>query len=98
MLHIISESLLEPTVLQRYLTRIGPGHSLLLIEDAVLATQPDCAIAPLLTLIATQLQVFVLSEDILARGIELDKLGNIKPVDYTGFVDLVTEHKRVQSW
>ncbi len=98
MLHIISESLLEPAVLQRYLTRVGLGHSLLLIEDAVLAVQPDCAVAPLLASIATQLQVFVLSEDILARGIEPDKLGNIKPVDYTGFVDLVAEHERVQSW
>ena len=99
MLHIVSESLLETAILERYRTRIGDGHSVLLIEDAVLAVQPDCAVASLLDTIMAQLQLFVLSEDLLVRGISLNQLeGKIEPVNYAGFVDLVAEHKQVQSW
>lgn len=98
MLHIISESLLESAVLEQYRTRIGRGHSLLLIEDAVLAVQPNCAVASLIVTIMTHNQIFILTEDLLARGISLDERRKIKQVNYAGFVDLVTEHERVQSW
>ena len=99
MLHIVSESLSEPSILQRYLDRIGSDQSLLLIEDAVFVARQGSRTDPVLESAMIRLKVFVLSEDLLVRGITLGELKpDIERVDYIGFVNLVAEHEHIQSW
>ena len=46
-----------------------------------------------------RLNFFVLANDCRARGLaEAELIDGIEPVDYGGFVDLVTGHDGVQSW
>ena len=43
--------------------------------------------------------IYVLGGDLAARGISSDKVADgISVIEYDGFVDLVTEHKAVNSW
>jgi len=43
--------------------------------------------------------VYVLGPDLKARGFREDRLiEGIQVVDYAGFVDLATEHDKVQAW
>ena len=43
-------------------------------------------------------KVFALQEDLNARGVQSKVIDGIEQVDYAGFVKLVTEHDKVQSW
>ena len=72
------------------------GDAILLYEDAVYAALPGSAYGQKLEGFAKEYEVYALSADIKARG--LDKLvSGVKTVDYTGFVELVEKHK-VNNW
>ncbi len=42
--------------------------------------------------------LFVLKEDMEARGIEKNKLGNVKSIGYDDFVNLTCKHIHIQTW
>jgi len=99
MLHIVNKSPGERATLASCLAHARPGHSVLLIEDAVYAaTKGHEAAARLGTALAAAVKVYVLMPDLEARARAGALLDGIVPVDYRGFVDLVTQNPRVQSW
>jgi tRNA 2-thiouridine synthesizing protein B len=98
MLHIVNRSPAERSTLDSCLAHARPGHSVLLIEDAVYAaTRGHAASAKIVAALGT-LKVYVLTPDLEARARAGSVLEGVVPVDYRGFVDLVTQNPRVQSW
>lgn len=98
MLHIVNKSPQERSTLDSCLAAAQPGGAVLLIEDGVYAaTRGNAAQAKLRAALA-HLEIYVLAPDLEARGMAQALAEGIKPVDYAGFVDLVTQHKTCQSW
>jgi tRNA 2-thiouridine synthesizing protein B len=98
MLHIVNKSHTQTNALQSCLRLAKPGHTLLLIEDAVYAaTAAGAASAGLAEALAT-LKVYALQPDVDARGMAGKLADGVKAIDYAGFVDLVAEHPNNQSW
>ena len=98
MLHIVNKSPLERNTLDSCLAAARPGAAVLLIEDGVYAaTRGNAAEAKLRAALAN-LDIYVLAPDLEARGMAQTLAEGVKPIDYTGFVELVTQHKNCQSW
>ncbi len=98
MLHIVNKSPGERATLYSCLAHVRPGHSVLLIEDAVYAaTKGHAAAAKIQAALATA-KVFVLTADLEARARAGAVIDGVVQVDYRGFVELVTQNPRVQSW
>jgi tRNA 2-thiouridine synthesizing protein B len=98
MLHIVNKSPSERATLDSCLAHARPGHSVLLIEDAVYAaTRGHVASAKVKAALGT-VKVYVLTPDLEARARAGAVIDGVVPVDYRGFVDLVTQNPRVQSW
>lgn len=76
------------------LSLLSPGDSLLLLEDGVYAALPD---APPLTL-PEGVRLYVLAEDLAARGISDRIPPAFTRVDYAGFVALCLAHVKVINW
>jgi tRNA 2-thiouridine synthesizing protein B len=98
MLHIVNKSPLERNTLASCLAAAQPGAAVLLIEDGVYAaTRGNAAEAKLAAALAN-LEIYVLTPDLEARGMAQSLAEGVKPIDYAGFVELVTQHKNCQSW
>jgi tRNA 2-thiouridine synthesizing protein B len=97
MLHIVNKSPFEKTSLDTCLRLARPGSVLLLIEDAVYAAARGSAAETRIRQAAKTLKVYALSPDLEARGIRDKAIDGVELIDYGGFVDLVAEHKAVQS-
>lgn len=84
-LHIITQPIIPDTILAS-----SESHGLLLLREAVyLLLQP----------FAINLKVYVLEEDLLARGLQSEVLpANVELIDYKRFVDLTIEYKTSTSW
>ncbi len=98
MLHIVNKSPTERSTLSSCLAHALPGHAVLLIEDAVYAATRGSALADRLKAAGRDIKFYVLAPDLAARAMTGALLEGVTPVDYRGFVDLVAQHPRVQSW
>ncbi len=98
MLHIVNKSPGERATFASCLAHLRPGHSVLLIEDAVYAATKGHVAATQVTAALANCKVYVLSPDLEARARAGALLDGVVPVDYRGFVELVTQNPRVQSW
>ena len=98
MLHIVNKSHTQTTSLQSCLRLAKAGHALLLTEDAVYAATAAAAGASGIAGAMASLKVYALQPDVDARGMAGKLVEGVTPVDYAGFVDLVTEHSNNQSW
>ncbi len=98
MLHIVNKSPGERTALASCLAHARAGHAVLLIEDAVYAATRGHAAAAALAAAAATVKVYVLAPDLEARARAGALIEGVVPVDYKGFVELVAQHPRVQSW
>lgn len=99
-LHTINKSPFDRNSLDACLSCSKPGSSILFIEDGVVgALSNTSASAKLSQALSNGQNIFVLSNDLLARGLSEDRLlEGVKTVDYAGFVQLSADHDRVQSW
>jgi len=97
MLHIVNKSPWERNALDSLL-RIARSGSVLLIEDGVYAATRGSASEPRLRGAMERLAVYVLRPDAEARAVADRIIEGVTPVDYGGFVDLVTAHRNCQSW
>jgi tRNA 2-thiouridine synthesizing protein B len=97
MLHIINKSPLTDSSLDSCL-RVAQSGEILLIEDAVYAATSGCAFESKIREAMGRFKVYVLQPDLEARGLADRMLAGVSPVDYGGFVDLVTASKNCQSW
>lgn len=84
----------SPDLLQSCLLALLPGDSLLLIEDGVYAALG--AIAP--PQLPANVRLYLLSEDLAARGISARIPPEFSRVDYQGFVSLCLQHAKVVNW
>jgi tRNA 2-thiouridine synthesizing protein B len=92
-LHIVTKSPFRTDALQRCLSLVAPGDSILLIEDGVLAANlPTLADS----LAGQNVDCYALSDDLAARGVSIAETG-IRLVDAAGFVKLVCEHRNSLS-
>ena len=97
MLYIINKSPSQSQALKNCVDQAIADDVILLIENAVYAAINSTQ-SNLLQLLNDQVVVYALTPDLQARGIGLDQCyGGVEPVDYAGFVMLVTEHQPVRS-
>lgn len=98
-LHILRHSPSTHPSFYCWVRTVGPGQSLLLIEDAVYGLLTDTRAIEALSLLPGSVKLFALEDDLLARGLALDDLpGRVIVVDYTRMVELCVEHSKVISW
>ncbi|HEX6137968.1 MAG TPA: sulfurtransferase complex subunit TusB [Casimicrobiaceae bacterium] len=97
MLHIVNKSPWERNTLDSLL-RIARSGSVLMIEDGVYAATRGSLVEPRLREAMARLAFYVLQPDAEARAVADRLIEGVTPVDYGGFVDLVTTHRSCQSW
>lgn len=99
MLHIVNKSPFERNTLESCIRLASDGASLLLIEDGIYGAMNGSVKAQEIKDKIGNVKLYVLGPDLKARGMSEDQLiDGVSVVDYGGFVDLVTEHDKVQSW
>ena len=97
-LHTINKSPFGNGALKSCIAHSKPGDGVLLVEDGVYGALSGTDVAESVQA-AADVAFYVLDGDARARGLPAEKLlGSVKPVGYDGFVDLVAEHDRSQSW
>ena len=95
MLHIFSKSSVEP----RMLDRVDAGDSILFIRSAVFALMSGNILQKQLKIMVKQNRIFVLSSDLVARGVLPEELlDGIGIINYEGFVELTVGNSVIQSW
>lgn len=100
MLHTVNKSPFEKNSLERCLQYASTtkGGAILLIEDGVYGALAGTTLSDKVKQAMKNVAVYALYPDIEARGMQDRAIDGIKMVDYGGFVDLVAEHRTVQSW
>lgn len=99
MLHIVNKSPFERNALASCLGHALEGDSVLLIEDAAVGAISGSAFAGQLTAALADKSVYVLGADLVARGMQENRVvEGIQVVDYAGFVDLTVDNEKTQSW
>ena len=99
MLHTVNKSFFECCTLDIVLRYAVKGAVILLIEDGVYVAFDGIVVADKVKVALKDHKIFVLGPDVTARGMsEHHVIDGLEVVDYGGFVDLVTEYDKVQSW
>ena len=94
-LHTVKTSPFQTFAIADCLKLIAEADTLLLIEDAVVASQAEHSCYAQLKQLADQGRLMVLQADLEARGIK-NSIG--KTCTYSDFVNLVIEHKSQLAW
>lgn len=94
-LHTVKTSPLQSFALADCLQLMAEQDSLLLMEDAVIATHAQHPLMSELKQLAEQSRLLVLQADLDARGIA-NSIG--KACTYLDFVNLVIKHKSQLAW
>ena len=98
MLHTVNKSPLQNSTLDTCLRMSKDGSSILLIEDGIYAAMGGTAFSDRIKEAMKTKKIYALKPDVDARGIQGKVMDGIEQVDYAGFVNLVVEHDKVQSW
>jgi tRNA 2-thiouridine synthesizing protein B len=99
MLHTVNKSPFERRTLDSCFRHAVKGAGILLMEDGVYAAVNGTVVADKVKAAIKDHKVYVLGPDVKARGVNEDNLiAGLEVVDYAGFVDLVVEYDKVQSW
>lgn len=98
MLHTVNKSPFEKDSLNSCLRLSLDGSSILLIEDGIFAALEGTSVSDSVKEAMKTKKVYALQEDVNARGMQSKVIDGIEQVDYAGFVNLVTEHDKVESW
>ena len=98
-LHTVNKSPFTNGSLLSCLKHCKPGDAILLIEDGVYGALKGSTVADAVNENLRDVTIFLLGGDVRARGIKAEKiLSEARTVEYDGYVDLVVEHDRTQSW
>lgn len=81
----------QPTKLNQALSYMAEQDAVLLIEDAVILTTSEQAELP-------DLKLYVLEEDLIARGLQEQIVDGWQLVDYPQFVELTLSFDKSVSW
>ena len=98
-LHTINKSPFTHTTIFSCLAICNQDDGILFVEDGVFGAMNSAPCAQQLSIcVQNGLNIYALSDDINARGLQ-DKINpNVKLTDYNGFVQLSIKHHCVQSW
>jgi tRNA 2-thiouridine synthesizing protein B len=94
-LHTVKTSPFQTLAINNCLNLLSEQDSLLLIEDAVIASHADHGHFAQLKLLAQKNRLFVIQADLDARGVT-NLIGH--SCDYVQFVNLVIQHKSQLAW
>lgn len=96
MLHLVFQSPIDIAVLER----MDSGDVAVFLESAVLGVLQKGRLADVLAAkVGSNRRLFVLSEDMVIRGILVSELvAGLEVIDYSGFVNLAVENQLIQSW
>lgn len=94
-LHTVKTSPFQTFAISDCLKLIANDDSLLLIEDAVVASTTEHPCFSKLKELAEKGRLMVLQADLDARGLE-NKIGT--PCSYLDFVKLVRDHQNMLAW
>ena len=94
-LHTVNSSPLSTFALHDCLKQIADNDILLLISDGVIATSATIEQQPTLLKLHESQRLFVLQEDLAARGLDV-KVGQV--IDYPAFVDVTIQCKSQLAW
>ncbi len=98
MLHTVNKSPFDRNSLEACLRHAQEGSTILLIEDGIYAAATGTRFTPVVEAAMKKFKICALSADVKARGMQERIIDGIEIVDYSGFVDLVEQNERVQSW
>ncbi|HFE31748.1 MAG TPA: sulfurtransferase complex subunit TusB [Gammaproteobacteria bacterium] len=99
MLHTVNKSPLERNALESCIQHAVKGSAVLLIEDGVYGAMKGTQKSPMVEDAMKELSFYVIRPDLKARGIDESRvIDGIEIIDYNGFVDLVVEYDKTQSW
>lgn len=99
MLHMVNKSPFEKNAFESCLRFAQAGSAILLYEDGIYAALKGTRFESTMTKALKNHTVYVLTEDLEARGMPTDKMiDGVKATNYAGFVDLVTDNNAVQAW
>ena len=96
MLHTINQSPFRSSTFATSLRFIQPNDPVLFLEDGVYALDSKGKFKGEIEKLLKTNPVYGLGPDLRARGIA-QVVGDVKEIDYEGFVDLVEEHN-VNTW
>jgi tRNA 2-thiouridine synthesizing protein B len=95
MLHLIFQSPIDIAVLDR----MDSGDVAVFLESAVLGVLQESVLADVLSNKLNTNRLYVLSEDMVVRGILRSELvTGLEVIDYSGLVNLTIENPLIQSW
>jgi len=94
-LHTVKTSPFQTLAIEHCLNLLSEQDSLLLMEDAVIASAAPHSCFEQLRLLAEQKRLYVLQADLDARAIE-NRIGT--KCSYLDFVNLVIAHKSQLAW
>ncbi len=98
-LHTVNKSPFATQALISCLNHAKAGDAVLMIEDGVYGGLSGTGMSEIVTEFGKNVSLYVLAPDLAARGIDTNRLiDGVEGVDYTGFVELVANHDRAQSW
>lgn len=99
LLHILRHSPAGGSQLSSCLRVVTSRQAVLLIEDAVYALLPGSSAFGSLRLLPADIRLYVLENDLLARGLALDDLPKrVQTIGYDRMVELCAESGKVVSW
>lgn len=98
MLHTVNKSPFGNNTLAECLSVAKAGSAVLLIEDGVYAALKGSKVADSVTQAMANVDILALEPDVNTRGIQGKLIDGVKLVDYPTFVELATQHDRVQAW
>ncbi|MDT8400031.1 MAG: sulfurtransferase complex subunit TusB [Pseudomonadales bacterium] len=97
-LHTVNKSPFRSDTLSSCLRLALPGSAILLLEDGVYGAMDNPQNRKLLAHLSHSHELFVLEEDLTARGITGNIMPGIKKTDYAGFVELSLRFSKVLNW
>ncbi|MBV1873910.1 MAG: sulfurtransferase complex subunit TusB [Gammaproteobacteria bacterium] len=97
-LHKISLSPTSSSNLHECLRLCRSGHSILLTGNGVYGAMQNSSVSKQLQIALSNIKIYALEEDIIARGIALSLMPGIELITYNEFVDLTIEHSKTCSW
>ena len=95
MLHLIFQSPIDKAILER----IDSGDDVVFLENAVLRILKKGSLCGVLMQLLNVNRLYVLGDDIEARGIVISELvSGIEVIDYAELVNLTVKNPVIQSW
>ncbi|OOF29363.1 sulfurtransferase complex subunit TusB [Salinivibrio sp. IB872] len=96
MLHIIKSSPYATHALSHCLAYATPDSVIVLINDAVLGALANSPLGA--ALFTDNRSVYVLEEDVMARGVQAHLHPQVKQIDMQGLVQLTEDHVTQMTW